>query len=131
MMNQRRQPVITAAVTAAPTTTTPKVATPPVAAKGVIAPQQGAVMFEPREFLKARAAIDEQDVFIEWTGSVFAMVPGRRQERLFNITGMNVARGMQDEDGTWSLVTRELNYYVDPMSGELIRASRVVCRAKV
>ena len=116
MMNQRRQPV----VTTAPAAKTPKVATPPVAAKGIIAPQQGAVMFEPREFLKARAAIDERDVFIEWTGSVFAMVPGRRQERLFNITGMNVARGMQDEDGTWSLVTRELNYYVDPMSGELI-----------
>lgn len=102
------------------TKTAPKQANPSKVARGVMAPQQGAILFEPREFLKARAAIDGQDVFIEWTGSVYAMVPGRPQERLFNITGMNVARGIQDENGVWCLVTRELNYYTDPVSGELI-----------
>ncbi len=102
------------------TKTAPKTAAPGNTTRGIMAPQHGAVMFEPREFLKARAAVDGQDVFIEWTGSVYAMVPGKRQERLFNVTGMNVARGMQDENGVWCLVTRELNYYTDPMSGELL-----------
>ena len=116
MMNrQRRQ-----RVTSPPSQGVSRSTNPKVAAKGIIAPQQGAVMFEPREFLKARASTDAQDVFIEWTGSVYAMVPGQPQERLFTIAGMNVARGIQGDDGVWSLVTRELNYYLDPVSGEVI-----------
>ncbi len=58
-------------------------------------------------------------------GEGFSRVPGERDRRLFNVEGMNVRTCATVTDpvrGTgWRLVSRELLFYVDPKSGELLR----------
>ena len=58
-------------------------------------------------------------------GEGFSRVPGERDRKLFNVEGMNVRTCVTVTDpvrGTgWRLVSRELLFYVDPKSGELLR----------
>jgi hypothetical protein len=74
----------------------------------------------PEEFVRLRCSLDGSEVFTEWSGDVYSVVPGKKQVHTFKIVGMNVARCIQDEEGTWHMVSRELNYYLDPKTGELI-----------
>ncbi|TAD78864.1 MAG: DUF1838 domain-containing protein [Oscillatoriales cyanobacterium] len=80
----------------------------------------GRVEFDAATFLKARAATDDRDVYVEWTGSIYAMLPGEPQRHSFDIVGMNVARGLQQEDGSWQMLSRELTYYLDPATGAVV-----------
>jgi hypothetical protein len=58
-------------------------------------------------------------------GEAFSRVPGERDRKLFNVEGMNVrtcATVKDEKQGTgWRLVSRELLFYVDHKSGELLR----------
>jgi hypothetical protein len=58
-------------------------------------------------------------------GEAFSRVPGERDRKLFNVEGMNIrtCTTVQDEKrGTgWRLVSRELLFYTDPTSGEVLR----------
>ncbi|MFO1426289.1 MAG: DUF1838 family protein [Steroidobacteraceae bacterium] len=58
-------------------------------------------------------------------GEGFSRVPGERDRKLFNVEGMNVRTCVTVKDekrGTgWRLVSRELLFYTDPASGELLR----------
>ncbi|MBD2159372.1 MAG: DUF1838 domain-containing protein [Limnothrix sp.] len=87
-----------------------------------IAPGSGRSEFDAATFLKARAATDDRDVYVEWTGSIYAMLPDQTQCHLFDIVGMNVARGVNNGDGSWSLVSRELTYYLDPDTGAVLHS---------
>ncbi|MBA3498828.1 MAG: DUF1838 family protein [Deltaproteobacteria bacterium] len=63
-----------------------------------------------------RCALDGHEVVMTWTGSVYAVVPGERQRRLFGVVGLNIARCLL-VDGRWHLTSRELLYYLDPTTG--------------
>ncbi|MFO1455164.1 MAG: DUF1838 family protein [Steroidobacteraceae bacterium] len=58
-------------------------------------------------------------------GEGFSRVPGERDRKLFNVEGMNVRTCVTVKDekrGTgWRLVSRELLFYTDPATGELLR----------
>lgn len=59
-------------------------------------------------------------------GEGFSRVPGERDRKLFNVEGMNVRTcvTVQDEKrgSGWRLVSRELLFYTDPTTGELLRS---------
>ncbi|MBD2104190.1 DUF1838 domain-containing protein [Leptolyngbya sp. FACHB-261] len=77
--------------------------------------------FSARDLVKVRGAIDETQVLTTWTGSLYALVPGEARKHLFNIVGMNVGRCIENQDGTWNFVSRELTYYTDIHTGEIVR----------
>lgn len=58
-------------------------------------------------------------------GEAFSRVPGERDRKLFNVQGMNIraCQTVKDEKrGTgWRLVSRELLFYTDLKTGELLR----------
>jgi Protein of unknown function (DUF1838) len=68
------------------------------------------------EVVRIRCATDGSEITTTWTGSVYAFIPGEKQQRLFDVVGMNVARCLRDEAG-WRLTSRELMYYLDPANG--------------
>jgi Protein of unknown function (DUF1838) len=72
------------------------------------------------EFVRTRCSTDRKNVYIEWSGAVYAFVPQEKQRKLFNIAGMNVGRCMQDQQGQWFLTSRELNLYLDPETNQVL-----------
>ena len=70
------------------------------------------------DLIKIRCATDGQDVWTLWTGEVYSYVPQERQKKLFKVVGANVARCKQQKDGTWYFTSREVQYYLDPKTGQ-------------
>ena len=68
---------------------------------------------------------DGEAVVYWWLGNVFARVPGEPDRKIFRVEGMNIRHcgTVEDpENGTgFRLVTRELLFYMDPESGEILR----------
>jgi len=76
--------------------------------------------FEAKEFVKVRGATDGSQAFISWTGSIYSLVPEEPKQHLFKIVGMSVARCIPDEKGGWDFTSRELTFYVNPATGEIL-----------
>lgn len=70
------------------------------------------------ELVRTRCSTNKTNVYIEWTGSVYAFVPQKNPQKLFNIIGMNVARCLKNQQGQWLLTSRELNFYLDPQTNQ-------------
>jgi hypothetical protein len=89
-----------------------------------VAPTALATRGEPRQygvrdFVRMRCSLDPtEDVFMQFEGSVFSDVPQQKQKLLFTTVGMNVARCLPHADGSFTLTTRELLYYLDPGTSE-------------
>lgn len=77
-------------------------------------------MLDAQQFVKIRGSTDGKQSFIAWMGSIYALIPGEPKKHLFNIVGMSVARCI-DKDGSWDFTSRELTYYVDPTTNEILR----------
>ncbi|MBD2468915.1 DUF1838 domain-containing protein [Nostoc sp. FACHB-145] len=73
-----------------------------------------------QELVRTRCATDRRNTYLEWSGSVYAFVPQEQQRKLFNIIGMNVARCFQNQQGQWLLTSRELQYYLDPQTNQVL-----------
>lgn len=71
------------------------------------------------------STVDGEPSVYWFHGEAFSRVPGERDRKLFNVEGMNVracATVTDPKRGTgWRLVSRELLFYTDPKSGELLR----------
>ncbi len=76
--------------------------------------------FEARDWVKVRSSLDGTQTFLPWTGSIYSFVPGEPKKRLFKIVGMNVSRCIADTDSSWNFTSRELTYYLDPNTGEIL-----------
>mgnify|MGYP001792860019 CR=1 FL=1 len=72
------------------------------------------------EFVKARSSTDESNIYMEWQGSIYAFVPQEKQRKLFDIIGMNVSRCFRGNDNKWYLASRELTFYLDPQTGQVL-----------
>jgi Protein of unknown function (DUF1838) len=72
------------------------------------------------EFIRVRCTTTGENVYTQWQGSMYAFVPQERQRKLFNILGMNVARCIKNKQGEWQLLSRELNYYLDPKTNKIV-----------
>ncbi len=77
-------------------------------------------LFEAKEFVKVRGSTDGNQSLIAWTGSIYALVPEEPKQHLFKIVGMSVARCIPDQEGGWDFTSRELTYYLDPNTGEIL-----------
>jgi hypothetical protein len=72
-------------------------------------------------FVKVRCSTDAKQTFLTWTGAIYSFVPEEQRKRLFKIIGMNVGRCIPNPDGSWEFTSRELTYYLDPSTGEILR----------
>jgi hypothetical protein len=75
---------------------------------------------------KIQCSTRDNEPSIYWfRGEAFSRVPGERDRKLFNVEGMNIRTCVTVKDPKrgegWRLVSRELLFYVDPASGELLR----------
>jgi hypothetical protein len=78
--------------------------------------------FEAQHWVKTRSSLDpNQSIFLTWAGSIYALVPGEKRNRLFKMVGMSVSRCILTEEGSWDFTSRELTYYLHPETGEILR----------
>jgi hypothetical protein len=78
--------------------------------------------FDAQSFVKTRASLDaSEQVFLAWVGSIYAFVPEEKRKRLFKMVGMSVSRCIPAEDGIWDFTSRELTYYLEPSTGEILQ----------
>ena len=76
--------------------------------------------FETKQWVKTRASLDGSSTFLTWSGSMYSFVPGEKKKQLFKIVGMSVSRCIGNEDKGWDFTSRELTYYLDPKTGEIL-----------
>lgn len=68
-----------------------------------------------------RCSIDpDEDVILWWSGTMFAHLPGKAPAPILGFEGYNICRSEQLEDGTWRIATRELTFYRDLETGEIV-----------
>lgn len=76
--------------------------------------------FGAEELVRVRCSTDGSNIYTEWKGSVYAFVPEEKPQKLFDILGMNVARCLKNQQGTWFITSRELTFYLDPLTGKVL-----------
>lgn len=77
---------------------------------------------DARHWVKTRSSLDpNQSSFLCWTGAIYAYVPGGKRNRLFKMAGMSVSRCIPTDEESWDFTSRELTYYLDPETGEILR----------
>lgn len=71
--------------------------------------------------VKMRCSLDPQEeVLLWWEGTLFAQDPEKKAAPLMGFEGYNICRAEKLADGTWRLVTRELTFYRDLATGQII-----------
>jgi hypothetical protein len=71
-------------------------------------------------YMRMRGSNDGNDVFANWWVTVFAVVPGEKPKPIFKMDGYNVGRFAKLPDGSAQLITREVAYYKDLASGQIM-----------
>jgi hypothetical protein len=71
--------------------------------------------------VKMRCSLNPQeDVLLWWEGTLFAQQPDKKAMPLLGFEGYNICRSEKLADGTWRLLTRELTFYRDLATGQII-----------
>lgn len=76
--------------------------------------------FDAKDWVKVRGSLDGSSTFLTWTGSIYAFVPGEKKKHLFKIVGMSASRCIATQENSWDFTSRELTYYLDPSTGEIL-----------
>jgi len=71
-------------------------------------------------FIRMRASSDGATVFANWWVTVFAAVPGERPREILRLDGYNVGRFVRNTDGSAEFISREVAYYRDPRTGQIL-----------
>lgn len=71
-------------------------------------------------YMRMRGTNDGKDVFANWWVTVFAVVPGEKPKPIFKMDGYNVGRFAKLPDGSAQLITREVAYYKDMATGQIM-----------
>jgi hypothetical protein len=75
-----------------------------------------------QQWVKTRCSLDaNESTFLVWTGRIYSFVPGEKQQLLFKILGMSVSRCILTAEGRWDFTSRELTYYLNPETDEIVR----------
>jgi hypothetical protein len=78
--------------------------------------------FDAQHWVKTRSSLDpNHSNFLTWTGSIYALIPGEKKQRLFKMVGVSVSRCIPTDDGGWDFTSRELTYYLHPETGEVLQ----------
>ncbi|KAG6867884.1 hypothetical protein C0993_009815 [Termitomyces sp. T159_Od127] len=73
------------------------------------------------DFVRIRASTDEsKSTVVEWQGQVLSYLPGERPQVTFKVKGMSVTRARKLENGSYDLMTREIQLYLDPLTEEVL-----------
>jgi hypothetical protein len=76
---------------------------------------------EAKNWVKARSSLDPtQSTFLYWTGKIHTFIPNERKKHLFNMVGMSVSRCIPAQTDSWNFTSRELTYYLDPETNEIL-----------
>ncbi len=70
--------------------------------------------------LKLRADLSEKDCMFAFPGEAWVMLPQEGNRRLFKTFGIGASRIEEVEEG-WRIFSREVLYYIDPESGEIMQ----------
>lgn len=76
--------------------------------------------FNTEQWVKVRSSLDSSSTFLYWAGSIYSFVPGEKRKLLFKIIGMSVSRCIPNPEEGWDFTSRELTYYLDANTGEII-----------
>ncbi|MEM7555217.1 MAG: DUF1838 domain-containing protein [Cyanobacteria bacterium P01_A01_bin.84] len=78
--------------------------------------------FETQDWVRVRSSLEsDRSTFFVWTGTMYAFLPGNKRKLLFSMIGMNVNRCIPSSSGGWDFTSKELNYYLHPVTGEILR----------
>jgi hypothetical protein len=72
-------------------------------------------------FMRMRGSADGKEVFANWWVTIFAVLPGERPRPIMRLDGYNVGRFVKLDDGSAQLITREVAYYKDLASGDIMK----------
>jgi hypothetical protein len=76
---------------------------------------------EAKHWVKTRSSLDpSQSNFLYWIGKIHAFIPNERKKHLFNMVGMSVSRCIPAETDSWNFTSRELTYYLNPKTNEIL-----------
>lgn len=70
--------------------------------------------------LRVVGDISGKAVFKEWDATIFAQLPGERARPILRTVGFNAGRMMKQPDGSYNWVTREVSFYVDLKTGQIV-----------
>lgn len=71
--------------------------------------------------VKMRCSLDpKESVVTWWKGTIFVQLPEKAPAAVLGFEGFNVCRTVPQDDGTWQFLSRELSFYRDLKSGEII-----------
>ena len=77
---------------------------------------------DAQQWVKTRSSLDaNESTFLVWTGKIYSFVPGEKRQLLFKIIGMSVSRCIPTAEGRWDFTSRELTYYLNPETDEILR----------
>jgi hypothetical protein len=73
------------------------------------------------DFIKIRCHTDGLPAYTQWSGNITTSgVDKDEVKTLFKIVGFNVARCYRNNSGNWMVSSRELTYYLDPVTGLVV-----------
>jgi len=73
--------------------------------------------------MKLRCSLDpSQDVVAWWKGTLFQQETGKAPVPLMGFEGYNICRSEKQADGTWRMLSRELTFYRDLKTGQILES---------
>jgi hypothetical protein len=73
------------------------------------------------QWVKTRSSLNaNESTFLSWRGKVFSFAPQQQKQLLFKIVGMSVSRCLPTDEAKWDFTSRELTYYLDPQTDEIL-----------
>ncbi|MBK9953728.1 MAG: DUF1838 family protein [Rhodocyclaceae bacterium] len=75
-----------------------------------------------KAMLRMVGDLDGKPVFKDWTVTILAVQPGAKPLPILRMQGYNAGRLVTKPDGSYEWVTREVSYYQDLKTGEIIDA---------
>ncbi|MBL0123700.1 MAG: DUF1838 family protein [Betaproteobacteria bacterium] len=90
-----------------------------------------------KALLRVVGNIDGKPVFKDWEATIFVVLPGEKAKPIMRMQGYNAGRMIAKVDGSYEWVTREVSYYQDLKTGEIIERwanpfnSKKVCVVQV
>ncbi len=66
--------------------------------------------------------LDGKPVFKDWSVTILAVLPGQRARPILRTQGFNAGRMIAKPDGSYEWVTREVSFYQDLKTGEIIES---------
>lgn len=86
-------------------------------------PEQASSATAMQNFARMRCSLDsDEHVVTWWQGKILADLPDAAPKPILGFEGFNICRLLPTEEGGWQFVSREVTYYSDLATGEIIES---------